>query len=117
MRHRPAAARGASAAVLLAALTVLAGALGLALETGADFGLAQTGFWLFAFGALTGAVFARLSAEAGDQAAAAGPLYGADLAGGCVGALAASLLLIPLVGFVGTAVVLGAAALLALLWI
>ena len=117
MRHRPVDARGASAAVLLAALTVLAGALGLALETGADFGLAQTGFWLFAFGALTGAVFARLSAEAGDQAAAAGPLYGADLAGGCVGALAASLLLIPLVGFVGTAVVLGGVALLALLWI
>jgi spermidine synthase len=117
LRRRPRVVGAVSPRVLLAVLAGLATGLGLALAVGADLGLPSAGYWLFAFGALTAAVFARLSAEAADQAAAAGPLYGADLAGGCAGALAAGLLLIPLAGFVGTAVALGAAALLALVWV
>jgi len=70
-------------------------------------------------GGLTGAVFplaASLSASDDRTGRAASLLYGADLMGGCVGALAASLILVPVLGVVQTclavALVAGVGALL-----
>jgi spermidine synthase len=105
-----------SGEALLAALAVMGTALAAALGAGIGFGLLATGLWLAVAGALTAGVFAVASRQEADQAAAAGPLYAADLAGGCVGSLAASLLLIPLLGFVGTAATVAIVALLATAW-
>jgi spermidine synthase len=72
-------------------------------------------------GGLTGAVFplaASLSASDERAGRAASLLYGADLMGGCVGALAASLILVPVLGVVQTclavALVAGVGALLSI---
>jgi spermidine synthase len=76
-------------------------------------------------GVLTGAVFPLAAAlyhsparGAGDTGRVAGLLYGADLMGGCVGALLASVVLVPVLGVVQTclavALIAGLGALLAL---
>jgi len=59
---------------------------------------------LMAAGFSTGALFAVASgADRSDMVSRVGSLYGADLAGGCVGALATSLVLAPLLGLPFTA--------------
>jgi spermidine synthase len=70
-------------------------------------------------GVLTGAVFpvaAAFSVAGRATSHIAGLLYGADLIGGCIGALAASIILVPVLGVVQTclavALVAGAGALL-----
>jgi spermidine synthase len=93
-----------------ACLAALAGA-GLAiawiLAGGGAEGLLATGAMLLPVGALTGAVFALASLyRVEDQRAAVSPLYAADVLGGCVGSLAATLLLIPLLGLPGTALLM-----------
>lgn len=101
---------------LLGALALAAAGLSWRLRAGSGLELAETAAWLLAFGALTAAVFAHASRQAEDQARAIGPLYGADLIGGCAGSLAASLLLIPLVGLANTALLLAGVAVAAGFW-
>jgi len=101
---------------LLGALALAAAGLSWRLRAGSGLELVETAAWLLAFGALTAAVFAHASRQAEDQARAIGPLYGADLIGGCAGSLAASLLLIPLVGLANTALLLAGVAVAAGFW-
>jgi hypothetical protein len=63
---------------------------------------------LFAFASLRGS---------GDQSRAIGPLYAADLAGGAIGAVAGSLLLIPLAGLLTASLLMALLSGLALLLI
>ena len=71
---------------------------------------------LFATGFLVAALFACASLhERPDQRAVVSPLYAADLIGGCIGALAAGLFLIPAAGLAGSALWVALVALLALL--
>jgi spermidine synthase len=74
-----------------------------------------------AAGALAGAIFplaAILSGATNQTARIAGLLYGADLLGGCIGAIVASAILVPVLGVVQTCVAValvgGAGALLSL---
>lgn len=102
---------------LAAAGVLLAGATAMGLGSDAWTTLPGTGLLLFVSGLLVGALFAYASLRrAEDQASAVGPLYAADLVGGCAGSLAGSLLLLPLVGLPGSALYAGlvACALLAL---
>lgn len=101
---------------LLGALALAAAGLSWRLRAGVGLELVETAVWLLAFGALTAAIFANASRQAEDQARAIGPLYGADLIGGCAGSLAASLLLIPLVGLANTALLMAGVALAAGFW-
>ncbi len=120
-RPRLAAARlwtGRPAGCLL--LAVIAGAclwLAARLRAPGGPGPVETGAWLAAAGALTAAVFAHASRQAADPARAAGPLYAADLAGGCLGSVAAALLLVPIAGLADTALLLVWVAVAAAFWI
>ncbi len=58
---------------------------------------------LVASGAAVGGVFACVAAGGDDQRRLVSPLYAADVLGGCLGSIAASLLLIPLLGLAATA--------------
>ena len=61
--------------------------------------IAGTSMMLFATGFLVAGVFAYSGLQSGnDQGAAAGPLYAADLIGGCIASLAVGLVMAPLVG-------------------
>ncbi len=112
--QRPEGGGRGRVAWLLLALAALAVALAAGVAGGIAPGLVATGIGLLGAGALTAALFAEVSRGAGDQAAAVGPLYGADLIGGCVGSLAASLVLIPLLGLAGTALAVAAVVVAAL---
>ncbi len=105
-------------AALLGCLALLLGGLGLAAAAGgALFLLAPAAAILAASGALVAGLFGYASrfGEA-DQGKAAAPVYAADLLGGCLGSVAAGLVLVPLFGAgataAGTAVVAAAAAIL-----
>lgn len=76
------------------------------------------GVLLLATGLLTGGIFAHAARpEGADQAALVRPLYAADLLGGCLGSLVAGLVLLPLLGLPGTALLAaGLAASLLVLW-
>jgi hypothetical protein len=113
-RHPPARRPGG---LLIAGLAAAALLLGLRLAGGEGPGLLETAGWLAASGALTALVFAHASRQAGDDAAAIGLLSGADLAGGALGSLAASLVLIPVLGLATTAFLAAGAAALALAWL
>ncbi len=102
---------------LLLGLSALCAFLAARLRTGGGMVLAETGAWLLAAGSLSAAVFAHASWRADDQTRAVGPLYGADLVGGCVGSLAGSLLLIPLAGLTGGALLIAGLVILAALWV
>ncbi len=102
--------------VLLCGLAIACAALAARLAGGFNLEIFETGAWLVVGGALSAGVFAHASRQVADQARAAGPLYAADVAGGCVGSLAGSLLLIPLVGLPATALALALLAVLAALW-
>ena len=114
--ERLAAGRGgparAAGALALAAFAALSFALAWRFEAG---GPAPLGFALAAV-ALAGALTAALFAYAGlrrlpDQAPLVSPLYAADVAGGCLGALAAGLALAPVLGLAGAAAGMGLLAL------
>jgi spermidine synthase len=91
-------------ASLLAALAALAAVSAALVRAAWASDLVAAGGMLAATGALVAALFAYASAdEVRDQAVVIAPLYAADLAGGCAGALVATLLLIPLAGLAATA--------------
>jgi spermidine synthase len=89
--------------------TILLGTVGLDLlaafvvQTGLLTGLIGTGLLLAATGVAVGITVAWASLAASDTAHVVGPLYAADLLGGCVGAVLSSLLLVPLLGLTFTA--------------
>lgn len=106
----------ARATLLLIAL----GAAGLLsawlVDSGARTGLAPGLLLLFGIGALVSGLFACVSGVVrADDEGGMGRLYGADVLGGCLGSLAASLVLIPLAGLDVTAWVVAAISLLAML--
>lgn len=70
---------------------------------GSSGGLLMTAVLLAATGFLVGGLFAYAGLRGvREQKGIIGPLYAADLVGGCMGALCGSLILIPLLGLVGT---------------
>ena len=106
--------RGVGAA-LLVAFALLNLALARLESTGASAAMAIIGSGLFFGGALVSGLFAYASQDqVENQQAAVSPLYAADLIGGCLGSLAASLLLIPLLGLAKTLVGMTGVALVAL---
>jgi len=81
-------------------------------------GLLTTGLLLLGCGFLVAAVFAQASlAGRPTQRLVVSPLYAADLVGGCCGSVLASLLLLPVLGLAGTALLVALLALVALLWV
>jgi spermidine synthase len=104
------------AAAPSSALALLATLFALRLRAGAAPGLPEASLWLASTGALTAAVFGLAARRASAPSRAAGPLYAADLLGGCLGSLAGSLLLIPLAGLPATALAAAALALAAAAW-
>lgn len=106
---------------LIGALTFVAlAALGLAcaalLQAGAGGGLAGSAALLFAGGFLVAAAFAfAVLHGAPDGGAVIGPVYAADLLGGCAGAMVAGLIAIPMLGLPATAALAAALTLVALL--
>lgn len=98
---------GADAAVAGICLLCMGAAYGgAALSAGAASGLfafLALPALVFATGAVTGAQFAAVSFLSGrDAARTTGDLYLADLAGACMGTIAAGLILVPRVGITGT---------------
>jgi spermidine synthase len=120
MVHRaPASApipgRGVGAALLiaLAALGFLSGAR---ISRGVVGGLLSSGVHLILAGLVVGAVFAFASLyRVKDQRAAVSPLYAADVLGGCIGSLVATLVLVPLLGLPASALLMALLALACLL--
>jgi spermidine synthase len=111
----PAALRRFTAASL-AGVAVTGAVAAWLIAAGIRIDLLSTGAVLLAGGAAVGAVFAcaaSASESGGDRAA--GRLYGADLVGGAVGSLVASLVLAPVAGLVPTTAAAAGLGLLALL--
>jgi hypothetical protein len=105
-------------AALLVSLAAAALATAGLASWGAQFGLTLSAALLLLSGALTAALFAFAGLrQAREQASLVAPLYSADLLGGCVGSLAASIVLIPAAGLDLSAVVVAAVAGLGLLLI
>lgn len=90
--------RTAGAALLLALALFLLLLAAAASAGGAFFRPAPAALALALCGALTAGLFGYASRIGGDPREAAGPLYAADLLGGCLGSILAGLLLIPLAG-------------------
>jgi len=89
---------------LLLTFALLGVALARLVEVGALASLPLCAALLFASGFLVAAVFAQQSLHRHpEQRPLVAPLYAADLLGGCLGSLAASLFLIPILGLPGTA--------------
>lgn len=106
----------ASGWALLGGLAAVSAVLGWLLQRGLAPGLGTTSLLLLACGLLVAAVFSFASLYGRpDQQRAVSPLYAADLLGGSLGALLASLLLIPVFGLAGSALLMALLALLALL--
>jgi spermidine synthase len=98
--------------MLLAALVALQSRLALLT------GLAETAALLAAAGCLVAGIFAYASIHgAPEQEKVISPLYAADLFGGCVGSIAASLVMVPLLGMDVTAMGVAGLSLLALMLI
>jgi predicted membrane-bound spermidine synthase len=88
---------------LLALLGLLALLVSIGISTAVGTGLVPVAGLLFVIGALVAAVFGRASVRgfqdrARQQTRLVAPLYAADVLGGCVGSIVASLFLIPLLG-------------------
>jgi hypothetical protein len=81
----------------LAAVGALASA---GIRTGHGSGLIPIALLLAGTGVLSAAIFAVAAGEAVDQRALVSPLYAADVLGGAIGSVVASLMLIPLLGLV-----------------
>jgi hypothetical protein len=89
---------------LLLIFALLGLALARLVEVGALAHLPLCAALLFASGFLVAAVFAHQGLHHNpEQRPLVAPLYAADLLGGCLGSLAASLFLIPILGLPGTA--------------
>jgi predicted membrane-bound spermidine synthase len=102
-RLRPGAGR-AWGFFLLAGFIPLAACVILQIRFGWFEGLAETAGFLAASGFLVAAVFSYASLLGSpEQETVISPLYAADLLGGCLGSLVASLILIPLYGMDTTA--------------
>jgi spermidine synthase len=92
---------------LLWAFALLCLTVSAAIEAGWVTGLVLTGALLLACGVLVAGVLAFASLHGRpEQRQVVSPLYAADLIGGCLGSLAASLFLIPVLGLPGTALLL-----------
>jgi spermidine synthase len=111
----PQIARSRGAGVAIAStLAALGAAVWLLVGAGRAGDLTTASVLIAADGGLTGAMFAWASVFAGlEQRRIVGPLYAADLAGGCVGAVLGGLVLVPLFGLDGAALGAAVAALLA----
>jgi spermidine synthase len=101
---------------LLFGFVLLSAGIGLEINSGRNTGLLETlaflgltGFWVAAIFAFSGL------REASDQREAIAPLYSADLAGGCIASILASLALAPIAGLVLTAHLMIPLALLSIL--
>jgi len=91
--------------VTLLCFAVLCLLIAWRVSAGGMAGMLGSGAALFACGAMVAAVFGLVGLAAGSGGPGVGALYSADLAGGCVGSLAASLWLIPLAGLILSAVI------------
>jgi spermidine synthase len=90
-------------AALVAGFALLELLIARGLASGVGGALAASATGLFLGGAFVGALFAYASRKGVEsQRAVVSPLYGADLAGACVGSLAGSLFLLPVWGLVDT---------------
>jgi len=84
---------------MLLGFVMLSAIIGMAINSGRNSGLAEILVFLFLAGFLVAGVFAYASLrDADDQRKVVNPLYSADLLGGCLGSLAASLFLAPIAG-------------------
>jgi len=84
---------------LLGGFVILSGVIGWSVNSGIHVGLPQSLGFLILSGFMVAGVFAYAGLQGEeDQAAAITPLYSADLIGGCIGSLLASLILAPIVG-------------------
>ncbi len=102
--------------LLCAGLAAFSMATSLIIRSGLIDGLVGTTGLLLATGFLVAAVFAFASLESSqDQRDLVAPLYAADLIGGCLGSVLATLLLIPLAGMVAAAASMAPLALLSML--
>jgi spermidine synthase len=103
---------------LVAGFMLLATLVTLQTRLGRFTGLAETAALLAAAGCLVAGVFAYASLRGvREQERAISPLYAADLFGGCIGSVAASLVLVPLLGMDVTAAGMIGLSLLALILI
>ena len=101
---------------VVAVLATAGVALGAMVSAGTDVGLTTAATLIGVTGASVGAVFGYVSRSgAPDQRRVIAPLYASDLAGGCLGAVAGGLLLVPLLGLDSTAFAGAWLALLALM--
>jgi hypothetical protein len=101
---------------LFAGFAGLSAVIGLEISSGSDAGLLEILGLLALTGFFVSGVFAFAGLyAAGDQGEVIAPLYAADMIGGCMGSVLASLVLAPLAGLAGTAYGLIPAALLSVL--
>jgi hypothetical protein len=85
--------------ILLGCFLLLCAGIGLEIVFGNDSGLLKISGLLALSGFLVAGIFAYLSLrESGDQRGIIAPLYAADLVGGALGSLLASLFLAPVAG-------------------
>lgn len=102
-RARRLLSRGGGLALLLA-FTAFCAAVGAQIGSDRDAGLLKVLGFLVLSGFFVACLFAYASLRAdADQAVAVSPLYAADLIGGCMGSIVASLVLAPLAGLAWTA--------------
>jgi spermidine synthase len=123
LRREPGSPRGERdlprwlGAALLVIFALFCGGFARALGAGWG-GFLTSAAGLLACGIFVAAIFAYASlASVQNPRAWVSPLYAADLAGGCIGSLAGSLLLVPLLGFANTSLGVGLVAAAALLLI
>ena len=104
LHNRPAKLLGAS---LLGGFAALSAGAGLGINSGLGAGLPSILVLLLLAGFLVAAVFAYAGLHRpDDQVKAISPLYSADLIGGCVGSLVASLFLAPVAGLALTSLLM-----------
>jgi spermidine synthase len=105
-----------SRVLLLSELTLVSLVAGVTVAWSSGLGLMGSALLLVLVGASASSLFAAASGTvAREDTAAMGRLYGADLLGGCFGALLGSLVLIPLLGLDAAAFAVAALALIAAL--
>jgi len=103
-------------AVLLIGLALAGSWTAWRIGSGASVGLAETMLLLAMTGLFVAGIFARAGGGSpADEKRLIGPLYAADLIGGCLGSMAAGLILIPGSGLDATASVMVPLSLLCLL--
>lgn len=104
--------------ILLSGFVLLSGITGLIFQSAYNMGLLETSLLLILSGFLVAGVFAYASLRAaGDQRTVVAPLYSADLVGGCLGSILASLVLAPVAGLAVSAYLMVPVAVLSLLLI